>query len=179
MSLYGPRISLPKLDIPNPASPSWNLEKEKKLIIGIIALLIILGIIMFAGPVIVSTFSKFIENSLNPSVKVEWKNNPLDLTNGIREAELDLILVNTSEEIKEVTFNITTNSEEVIIFCPNSIYDSIRGAYILENLAPKDKRKIPCILRRNPDESVFTGTYTIDITTSMGNTKTTLEVISK
>jgi hypothetical protein len=33
MSLYGPRINIPQVDIPTPSNPSWNFDKEKKLII--------------------------------------------------------------------------------------------------------------------------------------------------
>ena len=179
MSLYGPRISLPKVNLPSPDSPSWNLDKEKKIIIGIIAIIAILFLIWLLLPVVLQGLSGFIENATNPAVQVSWKNNPLDLTKEVKEAEMDLIFTNTTKEQTNVTFNITTPSQEIIIFCPNSIYDTNKSAYLLENISPKDNRKVPCIIRRNSSESVFSGSYTIDITTSLGNTKTTLEIISK
>jgi len=179
MSLYGPKLRLPKIDLPSPQAPSWNLEKEKKLVLGTIILLVVVGVALIIGPSLIEGINGFLNNALNPSVKVEWKNNPLDLTKGIKEAELDLIIINTSKESKRILFNIKTDSEEVIIFCPDSIYSKGENNYVLENVAPNDKRVIPCIVRRNPSASVFTGTYTLEVFTSMGNTKTTLEVISK
>ncbi len=181
MSLYGPKLKLPKVELPSVSEgPSWNLDKEKKIAIYGAAVVLILLAIFFLGPILLNSIGNWLEEMLNPAVQVSWKNNPLDLTKGVYEADLDLLLVNTSKtEQKEVTFNITTNSNEVIIFCPNSIYDINKSAYTLENLSPGDKRKIPCIVRRNPNESVFTGSYTLDITTSLGNTKTILEIISK
>ena len=181
MSLYGPKLRLPKVELPSPSSgPSWNLEKEKKILIYLIGAIILVGILYFAIPPVISFFTGGLDSMLNPAVSVAWRNNPLNITNGVREAELDLTLTNTTKtEQTQVTFNITSNSNEIIIFCPNSIYDSNKGVYLLENIAPGDKRKIPCIIRRNPAESVFSGVYTLDILTSLGNTKTNLEIISK
>ena len=179
MSLYGPRINLPKVNLPSPNSPSWNLDKEKKIAIGVILAIIVLVLVWFLLPVAVQGFSAFIENATNPAIQISWKNNPLDLTKEVKEAEMDLIFTNTTKEQINVTFNISTPSQEIIIFCPNSIYDTNKSAYLLENIAPKDNRKVPCIVRRNSNESVFSGSYTIDITTNLGNTKTTLEIISK
>jgi len=180
MSLYGPRLNLPKIDLPSPSNPSWNLDKEKKIIIGIGLLIVILFIVAIVGPIILNALSEISLNSFNPAVSVVWKNNPLDITQGIKEAQLNLVLTNNTKSlIKETLFNITTNSNEIIIFCPDSLYDANKSAYIVENLSPNDKRKIPCIIRRNASESVFSGTYTLNITTSLGNTNTNFEIITK
>jgi len=179
MSLYGPRINLPKVEIPSPANPSWNLEKEKKFAIIIIAAIIVLILLIIFLPPAIQGFSEFLNNSMNPAVQVSWKNNPLDLTKEVKEAEMDLLITNTGKETKNITFSITTPSKEVIIFCPNSIYDTNNGNYLLENISPGDKRKIPCIVRRDSSESVFTGSYTITIDTSVGKIDTILEIISK
>jgi hypothetical protein len=180
MSLYGPRLNLPKVDLPSPANPSWNLDKEKKLIIGVLAALILIAIIIIIGPIILNALGSFTLPSFNPSIEVNWRNNPLDITQGIKEAQLDLILINNTKElIKETRFNITTDSEEIIIFCPNSLYDANKSAYLVENLSPEDKRKIPCIVRRNAAAAVFSGTYTLKINTTLGNTTTKFEIITK
>ncbi|MFA6064310.1 MAG: hypothetical protein WCW44_01640 [archaeon] len=182
MSLYGPKIRLPKVDIPiaSGGGASWNLEKEKKIAIYAIIAIVVIAILWLAVPVIFTFLTSGLDSMLNPAVTINWRNNPLNITNGVREAELDLTLTNTSkEEQTEVSFNITTNSNEIIIFCPNSLYDTNKGRYVLENIAPGDKRKIPCIIRRNPDASVFSGSYTLDVITSLGNVKTNLEIISK
>ena len=180
MSLYGPKLNLPKLDLPRPQNPSWNLDKEKKILIGIGLIIAILFIVAMVGPIILNALSEISLNSFNPAVSVVWKNNPLDITQGIKEAQLDLILTNNTKSlIKETLFNITTNSNEIIIFCPDSLYDTNKSAYIVENLSPNDKRKIPCIIRRNASESVFSGTYTLNINTSLGNTNTNFEIITK
>jgi len=179
MSLYGPRINLPKVDIPSPISPSWNLDKEKKLALMVIVAIIVIALILFLLPPILSAVGEFFSTSMNPALNVSWKNNPLDLTKEIKEAQMELQITNTTKQVQNVTFNITTSSQEIIIFCPNSIFDTNKGAYLLENIAPNDKRKVPCIVRRNSAESVFSGSYTIEITSSLGNTRTILEVISK
>jgi hypothetical protein len=179
MSLYGPRINLPKVDIPSPSNPSWNLDKEKKILIFALIAIVIIVLMIFLVPPALQGINDFFSGALNPAVQVSWKNNPLDLTKEVKEAEMDVLITNTTKEIQNITFNITTPSQEIIIFCPNSIYDSNKSAYLLENVAIGDKRRVPCIVRRNPNESVFTGSYTIDIITSAGNTKTTLEIISK
>ncbi len=182
MSLYGPKIRLPKVDIPiaSGGGASWNLEKEKKIAIYLVVALVVIAVLWFAIPIVFTFLTSGLDSMLNPAVTVSWKDNPLNITNGVRSAELNLTLTNTSKvEQTQVSFNITTNSNEIIIFCPNSIYDANQGKYLLENIAPGDKRKIPCIVRRNPDASVFSGSYTLDIVTSLGNTKTNLEIISK
>jgi len=182
MSLYGPKLRLPKVDIPiaSGGGASWNLEKEKKIALYLIGAIVILVILWFGLPILFTFLTSGLDSILNPAVTVSWRNNPLNITNGVREAELDLTLTNTTkQEQTAVSFNILTNSNEIIIFCPNSIYDSNKGTYLLENIAPGDKRKIPCIVRRNPSESVFSGSYTLEILTSLGNTKTNLEIISK
>ena len=178
MSLYGPRINLPRVELP-PSGGSWNLDKEKKIaFFAIIAIVIVVLLVLFLPPILAG-ISEALNQSFNPAVTVSWKNNPLDLTAQVKEAQLDIIITNTTKENKDVTFNISTASQEIIIFCPETIYDSTKGAYLLTNIAPNDNRRIPCIVRRNPNTSVFTGLYSIDITTSLGNAKTTLEILSK
>jgi len=180
MSLYGPRLNLPKIDLPSTSNPSWNLDKEKKLIIGAGLLILFLVIIAIIGPTILSTLNELITNSFNPSVEVIWRNNPLDIKQGVKEAQLDLVLTNNTKSlIKETYFNITTDSEEIIIYIPDSLYDANKSAYLVENLAPNDKRKIPCIVRRNSAATVFSGTYTLKINTTLGNTTTNFEIITK
>jgi hypothetical protein len=181
MSLYGPKLRLPKMEVPGISrGPSWNLEKEKQLFIyGAIAVLII-AIALLAGPTIITMITREIDSMLNPTIRVNWSNNPMDVTKGVKESEMELLITNTTkEEQKLVAFNVTTLSDEVIIFCPPSLYDAEQKSYVLENLAQGDQRKVPCIVRRNPDSTVFTGSYTIEITTSLGNTKTNLEIITK
>ncbi len=180
MSLYGPRLNLPKVELPSPSNPSWNLDKEKKLIIGVVAAIVIILIIAMIGPSILNAISEMSVNAFNPAVGVVWRNNPLDITQSVKEAQLDLILTNTTKSlIKETLFNITTDSEEIIIFCPNSLFDTNKSSYLVENLSPNDIRKIPCIVRRNASASVFSGTYTLRINTSLGNTTTKFEIITK
>ncbi len=180
MSLYGPRLNLPKVDLPSPSNPSWNLDKEKKLIIGIVIALIVIGLLIVIVPIILNSLSEVSMPSFNPAVSVVWKNNPLDITQGVTNAQLDLILTNTTKNlVKETLFNITTDSKEIIIFCPDSLYDVNKSSYVVENLSPNDKRKIPCIIRRNASASVFSGTYTLNINTSLGNTTTNFEIITK
>lgn len=180
MSLYGPRLNLPKIDLPSASNPSWNLDKEKKLIIGIAVAIIILIILVIIGPPILNALTEISINSFNPAVGVVWRNNPLDITQGIKEAQLDLVLTNNTKNlIKETLFNITTDSEEIIIFCPNSLYDANKSSYLVENLAPNDIRKIPCIIRRNSAASVFSGTYSIKVNTTLGNIVTNFQIITK
>jgi hypothetical protein len=180
MSLYGPKINLPKVALPSSSGPSWNLEKEKKLAIYVIAAIVIIIGLWITAPIALSVLSGGIDSMLNPAAQINWKNNPLDLTKGIKEAELELTITNTTKEVQPIiTFNITTPSNEIIIFCPPSLYSTEKQAFVLENLSPGDKRKVSCIVRRNSAESVFTGNYSLEINTSLGKTKTTLEVISK
>lgn len=180
MSLYGPRLNLPKIEMPSASNPSWNLDKEKKLILGIGLLIVLIIILAMVGPIILSALSEMSTNAFNPAVQVVWRNNPLDITQGVKEAQLDLILTNTTKDlIKETSFNITTDSEEISIYIPNSLYDTTKSAYVIENLSPNDKRKITCIVRRNAATTVFSGTYTLKINTTLGNTTTTFEIITK
>jgi hypothetical protein len=180
MSLYGPKINLPKVSLPSSSGPSWNLEKEKKIGLLVISALVIIIALWFIVPIAWSALTEGIDSILNPAIQINWKNNPLDLTKETKEAELDLIITNTTKEVQElVTFNITTPSNEIIIFCPPSLYNTEKQAFMLENLSPGDKRKVPCIVRRNSAEAVFTGNYSIEINTTLGKAKTALEIISK
>jgi len=183
MSLYGPRLNLPKVNFPNPSNPSWNMDKEKKLIIGIGIALLILLILVIIGPIILKSLSEITLPSFNPAVQVDWENNPLYRTQGMTSAQLTLIITNNTKElIKELLFNVKTDSGEIEINCPNSLYDVNKSNYVLYNLSPNDVRKIPCIVRRLYDptnELVYSGTYTIKINTTLGNTTTNFEIITK
>lgn len=177
MSLYGPRINLPKVEIPIP-STSWNLDKEKKIAIGIIAAIIILALAVILLPPILQGAGDFVQSATNPAIQISWKNNPLDLTNGPQNAELILTLTNTSTKEQDITFNFTRYPNELIIFCPNSIFDANKAVYLIENVAPKEKRVFTCVIQKNR-VPVFTGDYTIELDTSLGKAKTTLQIITK
>ena len=179
MSLYGPKITLPKVDIPSPGRPSWNLEKEKKLVVIAAVVIIVIIALVLVVPILAQGASGFLDSAFNPSIQVNWKNNPLDLTKGATNAEMDLTIQNTTKETKTISFNITTPSKEIIVFCPNSIFDVNSGNYLLENVSAGDKREVPCLIRRNSNEPILTGSYTLSINTNLGNTKTSLEVVSK
>lgn len=180
MSLYGPKLNLPKVNLPDPSNPSWGLEKERKIIGSALIAIIIILLIFFLAPFLTEGIKEINLPNFNSSVNIVWRNNPLDITKEIKEAQLDLILTNNTKDlIKETLFNITTDSEEIIIFCPNSIYNPKKSAYIVENLSPQDTRKIPCIIRRNASTPVFSGTYTLKINTTLGNTTTKFEIITK
>jgi hypothetical protein len=179
MSLYGPRIHLPKVNAPIPGNPSWNMDKEKKLAIYLIIAVIIIVILYFAIPIVAQALTTGIDGLMNPALVVTWKNNPLNVTTQTKEAEMDLVFTNTKKEVQNVEFSINTSSEEIVYICPNAIYDTNKGAYILENLAPGDKRTVPCVVRRNPNSAVFSGSYTINVHTNLGDVKTNLEIITK
>lgn len=169
MSLYGPRLRLPKIDIPTPSNPSWNLDKEKKWIAAGIAVVIIAVLIILFGPMVINGISEALGNTLNPSLQINWKNNPLDLrTNPVDAAELTLNFKNNTKENQDVTFSINLPNEEIIPYCPT---------YHLETIAPEDERIVVCLFRRSGE--IFTGTYTVEINSNLGNTKTRLEVIGK
>ena len=97
-------------------------------------------------------------------------NNPLDLSkDGVYEAQLILTLTNTTEELTDLTLNVTTDSDELIIFCPYSSFP---------NVASGNSRKTTCVVRRDPKNAIFSGSYTINVATNLGEKETTLNVIS-
>ncbi len=180
MSLYGPRIRLPKVEIPNPANPSWNLDKEKKILaIGAVIIVIIVLAVLFIPSAIQgisnTNFNIFPEEK---GISVTWKDNPLDISKEVKQAEMDILITNRKTETLDAMFNVSTTSQEIIYICPNAIFDANKNMYILQNIAPGDTRKVPCIVRRNPDSAAFSGNYTINITSNLGDIKTVFELIS-
>lgn len=156
MSVYGPRLELPEIKMP-------ELGLDPKLIIGVIVLIVIILI----GLIIVPPFL----DSLNPPIKVSWTNNPLDLKeNPTIPAELTIILINTTKEEITMSFEVITNSEEILVFCPYNVFPNVEAG---------NTRKTTCVVRRNPDSVIFTGTYNLTIKSTLGETKTTLEVKTK
>ncbi len=156
MSIYGPKIRLPKIRLPKPRIPKINPKKVMPIVM-IIAILIIILIIFSVADL-----------DFNPHIQVNWKNNPLDLKSDLSHfAELNLTLVNTSEQTTDITVDVTTESDELIIFCEDASFP---------NVAPGKDRKTRCIVRRNPNEKIFSGTYSLNITTNLGSTKTDLIV---
>ena len=156
MSVYGPKLELPEVKIP-------EIGLSPKMLVGIILLIAIVLIGFIVVP-------QFLE-SLNPAVQVSWANNPLDLKdNPTTPAELTVTLTNITKEKADLSFEVITDSEEIFIFCP---YNSF------PNVEPKNSRKTTCIVRRNPDSVIFTGTYNLTIKSTLGEVGTTLEVKTK
>jgi hypothetical protein len=162
MSLYGPRIELPEL----PQLPEINLESIKKPL-SIIAIIILILIIIYGMSIM---FSGKGVNLFSNHLKVDWINNPLDLTkNGTYESQLIITLKNTTDKLTDITLDITTDSEELIIFCPYKVFPTV---------APGNDRKATCIVRRDPKLAIFSGSYTIQIKTNLGETTTILNIVS-
>jgi hypothetical protein len=160
MSVYGPKIRLPKLNL---RIPQINLPKPS--INGKAIAIVLIVILIVATTIFLTTFP--LANFGSP-VKVSWTNNPLDLRNGLTgHAELNLVIINTSEQIQDISIKVTTESKEIIIFCPDESFPTV---------ATNMERKTSCIVRRNPSEKIFSGTYNINIATNIGDAQTTLEV---
>lgn len=169
MSLYGPKIRLPKVDAPIPGNPSWNFDKERKWILGAIVAIIVIVIIWFAGPILLSGAGDALGNTFNPAIQVSWKNNPLNLkTSSVDSAQLSIVFTNTSKQTQDIYFALNYPSTEIIEFCPE---------YTLKNVAPGDSRTVNCTFRRNGE--IFSGTYSIDVNSNLGTAKTKLEIIAK
>jgi hypothetical protein len=156
MSVYGPKIELPHLELPDA-----NIDpKIVASVIGLIALIIL--VIYFAPPFI---------QSLNPPLKISWTNNPLDLKdNPSTPASLDIIVVNNTKEMTDITLSVTTESDEIIIFCPYTTFSKVE---------PDKERQTTCLLRRNPESTIFSGTYNIKVKSNLGEMTTVLEVKTK
>ncbi|HNV01212.1 MAG TPA: hypothetical protein PKK60_02175 [archaeon] len=156
MSVYGPKIDLPKVEL-----PETNIDP--KIIFGVIILFVLIGLLFFIMPII--------GQIMNPSVKVSWTNNPLNLKeNPTEPAELNLTLINTTQEMITLNLEVTTPSNEIIVFCPYTIF---------ENVEPGKERQVKCLVRRNPDSLIFAGTYDLKVRTNLGETNTTLQVVTK
>ena len=162
MSIYGGKIHLPKISLPG--KPDGSAIKSKlPIIIGAIVVIIIVALLLMLG-------SGLIE-SLNSSIGVSWKNNPLDLKDdSTHSAELNLVLTNTTDQVTDITLSVTTESDELIVFCPYTAFTKVE---------PNNNRQVTCIVRRNPQKNIFAGNYTLTIKTNLGETKTTLEVRTK
>ena len=159
MSIYGPKIRLPSISLPRLRVPKINTKKAMPVVM-IIALIILISLIFMMADL-----------DFNSPVKVNWKNNPLDLKNSESQyAELNLVLVNTSKEITSMTLDVSLKSNEIIIFCPDNEFP---------NVSPGNNRQTTCLVRRNPNEKVFSGNYTIDIKTNLGDAQTLLEIKTK
>jgi len=101
---------------------------------------------------------------------VLWKNNPLDLTSSTQYAELNLTFMNTSKDTTDLTLNVTSESSEIIIFCPDSQF---------LNVSSQNQRQTTCLVRQNPNVKTSSGTYFINIKTNLGNAQTVLNIITK
>ena len=159
MSIYGPKIQLPSISLPKLRIPKVNTKKAMPMVM-IVALIILIILLFMMADI-----------DFNSHIKVNWKNNPLDLkSNESQYAELDLVLVNTSEDMISMTLDVTSESNEIIIFCPDNEFP---------NVSAGNNRKTTCVVRRNPNEKVFSGNYTIDIKTNLGVAQTLLEIKTK
>jgi ABC-type transport system involved in cytochrome bd biosynthesis fused ATPase/permease subunit len=109
MSVYGPKIRFPKIGFPRFALPNLNLKKILPIIVAILIIALILLLVSFAD--------------FNSHITISWKNNPLTLTSTTLEktAELTINLVNDTDTKKDITLNVTTESSEIIIFCPDRL----------------------------------------------------------
>jgi uncharacterized membrane protein len=156
MSVYGPKIDLPKVELP-------ETSIDPKIIVGVILLLVLLISLFFIMPII--------SQIMNPAIKVSWTNNPLNLKEKPTEpAELNLTLINNTEEMLTLNLEVNTPSNEILVFCPYITF---------ENVEPGKERQVKCLIRRNPDSLIFAGTYDLKIKTNLGETNTTLQVVTK
>ena len=169
MSLYGPKLRLPKVDIPTPGNPSWNMDKEKKWIIGIAVALIVIALIVLFGPSLVNGTGEAFGNAINPAVQISWKNNPLDLkTNPVDAAELTIEFKNTTKTDTDINFSLNYPNKEILEYCPT---------YTFYSVAPQDTRSVTCFVKRSGE--IFTGTYSIEINSNLGKANTKLEIVGK
>jgi len=162
MSIYGPKINLPKISLPGMPDLS-SLGEKAPLILGVIAVIVIVLLLITFGPGLTKSF--------NPAIVASWKENPLDLKSDVaKNAELNLVLFNTTEKMTDITLKVTTESSEILVVCP----------YVeFKNVEPGNNRQVTCIIRRNPNSTIFAGNYTLSISTNLGSTKTILEVRTK
>ena len=162
MGLYGPRIELPEM----PELPEINVNALKKPLFGLAVIVIVLILLYGMSTLFSSKGTGLFSNYIG----VGWVNNPLDLTkNGVYESQLALTLTNTTEDLMDMTLEVTTDSEELIIFCPYKLFP---------NVSAGNSRKTTCIVRRDPKIAIFSGSYTIKVKTNLGETTTVLQVVS-
>jgi hypothetical protein len=157
MSIYNKKFKLPKIKL---EMPQISIPKLNARALGIALILVILLASIFfiaSNPII-----------LNNHILVNWTNNPLSLTNNLTQnAELHLTLVNTSEIMQNINLEVTSKSQEIIIFCPDNEFP---------NVASGKRRETICVIRKNPAQKVFLGTYEINIKTNLGEATTSLEI---
>ena len=159
MSIYGPKIRLPKISLPHPHLPKLNKKKVMPIVM-IVAVIILIGLVFMVADL-----------DFGSSTKISWKNNPLDLKDDVTQyAELELNLTNTLKETTDINLEVTSESNEIIIFCPDKIFP---------NVSTGNQRQTTCIVRRNSNEKVFSGNYTINIKTNIEETKTFIEIRTK
>ena len=170
MSIYGGRLHLPKIfsrdNAGVPAEPSGSgpdIKAKLPMIIGALLVIIVIILLIVFGPGMMK--------SLNPPISVYWKNNPLDLMDdATQSAEMNIVLVNTTDKISDITLEVTTESKELIVFCPYTAFTKVE---------PGNNRQVTCVIRRDPNERIFAGNYTLTVKTNLGEVKTTLEVRTK
>jgi len=172
MSLYGPKIRMPKVDMPQAGNPSWNLDKEKKIAVFAIIAIIVIVIGIFVIPAVLRSatglFGLF-DNTMANGINLSWSNNPLDLKKDpTNYAALTVEFTNTGKFERTVNFEIINPYPELLDICSTSK---------LETMLPGDKRTVTCLFRRNGE--IFTGIYTIEVQSDVGNAKTKLEIVAK
>ncbi len=169
MSLYGPRIKLPKLELPEVSAPSFDSGKSKKIaLFGGIALVIII-VLFLAGPPTITWLGGFFSAPVKSPVNLSWNNNPWNIKQDPSStAELSITFINNTSLDKNVYFSLNYPTRELLEFCPE---------YQLSALSPGDQRKITCLFRRVGE--IYSGTYTIEVLSNLGNEKTKLEIIAK
>jgi hypothetical protein len=155
MSIYGPKIRMPSFRLPKLSVPKPEISIKGISLILIIILIIATIAFIFSNPI-----------SFNNHINIYWVNNPLDLKDKTN-AELNLSIINTGETTQNISLSVTTDSEEIIIFCPDAEFP---------NVAPGHERKTTCIVRRNPNTKIFSGTYMLSIQTNLGSKQTSIEI---
>jgi uncharacterized membrane protein len=155
MSIYGPKIRIPSFRLPKISIPKPEVSFKGISLILIIILIIATIAFLFSTPI-----------SFNNHIGVYWVNNPLDLREETN-AELHLSIINTGETTQNISLSVTTESNELIIFCPDKEFP---------NVASQNKRETTCIIRRNPNTKIFSGTYLINIQTNIGSAQTSIEI---
>lgn len=156
MSVYGPKLDLLKIELP-------DSNIDPKIIAGVVIIIALILVLVIVLPLITQV--------LNPPVKLSWNNNPLNLREKPTEpAELNVTLINNSQDTLNLTLDVTTQSNEILVFCPYTYF---------ENVGPGKERQVKCLVRRNPDSLIFAGTYDLNVITTLGQTTTTLQVVTK
>ena len=155
MSIYGPKIRMPSFRLPKISMPKPEISFKGISLILVIILVIATIVFLLSTPI-----------SFNNQINVYWVNNPLDLKEETN-SELHLSLINTEETTQDISLLVTTESQELIIFCPDAEFPKV---------APGHERETICIIRRNPNVKIFSGTYMINIQTNIGSAQTSIEI---